>query len=64
MKLKFIPIKDREKYVCSICSTPRSVKYMVNHVNPKTGELRVNDVVCNKCASIHSDEFIDYNEFK
>ena len=60
--MKIIPLSERSEHNrCWFCSTNKSVKYtakMVN-TNPISKNRYMHIHVCNKCALIHNNEFID-----
>jgi hypothetical protein len=64
MKLKLIPNWVEKNLRCWICGTKNSVKYEVklsaNYVGAKNyaGEKVC---VCNRCALVHSANFVDQN---
>ena len=58
--MKLIPITERKMARCWFCRTDKSVKYeakMVN-TNPFAENRYMHILVCNKCALIHSADFI------
>jgi hypothetical protein len=65
--MKLIPISERRPSArCWFCRTDKSVKYeatMIN-VNPSPRDTRrfMHIPVCNKCALIHKNDFIEEDE--
>lgn len=62
MKIKLIPTSERSTLArCWFCRTSKSVKYtaMMVHTNPLSPHRYMHILVCNKCAALHMDDFIE-----
>ena len=59
--MKLIPISERKGCRCWFCRTDKSVKYEAKMINtrPKSEYRYMNILVCNKCALIHNNDFIE-----
>ena len=60
--MKLIPISERHPSArCWFCRTNKSVKYTVKMVNtrPLSENRYMEILVCNKCALIHINDFIE-----
>ena len=60
--MKIIPLSERSEHNrCWFCRTNKSVKYTAKIVNtnPLSENRYMHILVCNTCALIHNDDFID-----
>ena len=60
--MKLIPISERTTTMrCWFCRTNKSVKYEAKmvHTNPLSENRYMHILVCNKCALIHNNDFIE-----
>ena len=60
--MKLIPNSERNKSNrCWFCRTDKSVKYIAKMVstNPFSENRYMEILVCNKCALIHSNDFVE-----
>lgn len=62
MKIKLIPAAERSTFArCWFCRTSKSVKYTAKmvHTNPLSQNRYMEILVCNKCAALHLNDFIE-----
>ena len=60
--MKIMPLSERgEHNRCWFCRTNKSVKYTAKIVNtnPLSENRYMHILVCNKCALVHNDDFIE-----
>ena len=56
--MKLIPVDERNKYRCYLCGETRSVKYLIETVNPVEKSEPFYAPYCNKCVLTHNHDFI------